>query len=155
MANQIKWPTPGTYTTAIAGAGVAPTLKALASNGRKLGSAIDTASGGKRDQYADFDLQVRGASAFTAGALIELYLIPAVDGTNYTDGDDSTDPPATTFVGAFPVRAVTTQQRIALTRVPLPNTPFKPLIYNKAGQAFTNTDNENVLSYRTYNDEIQ
>jgi hypothetical protein len=49
---------------------------------------------------------------------------------------------------------VSTQQRIALFGV-CPAGKWKPLIQNGAGQAFTNTDNENVLSIRTVDDEGQ
>lgn len=149
MPSPTKWATPGAYTTLIAGAGVAPTLKNLANGTRKLGNAVVD----NRERYADFELQCRGASAFSAGGYVALYLIPAIDGTNYTDGDDSTDPPATTWVGNFPLRAVTTQQRVALPRVELPNGDWKPLVINRGGVALTNTDNENILSYLTYNEE--
>jgi hypothetical protein len=37
----------------------------------------------------------------------------------------------------------------------LPPFNFKPLVINKSGQAMSNTDSENILSYRPYNEEIQ
>jgi len=154
MANAIKWSALGTFTTAIAGAGVAPTLKALANAAQKLGAEIDNATA-TRNVLADWVLDVRGASAFTAGTWVELYFVQSVDGTNYADGDDSVAPAASALVGTFPLRAVSTQQRLALRGIELPPTKFKPLVINRGGQAFTNTDNENVLSYRPYNPEIQ
>lgn len=153
MANKILWSALGTYTTAIAGAGVAPTLKNLANGGQKIGNEIDNTSA--RDQYADWDLYCRFASSPSAGGSCDLYFIQAVDGTNYQDGDDSVAPPVTAYVGSFPVRAVTTQQRVDLRQVMLPATKFKPLLINNSGQAMTNTDNENILSYRPYDDEVQ
>lgn len=156
MANAIKYGALGSYTTAIAGAGVAPTLKNLSSAARKLGNAIDLTASGSRNLEANWDLLVRGASAFSATGAIELYFVKSIDGTNYENGDDSTDPPPSALVGIFYPRAVTTAQRISIARIPLPNCIFKPFIYNKGGQAFTNTDNENVLSYRAYDPlEIQ
>ncbi len=144
----LRWDTPDAITTIILGAGVAPTLKALASGGRKLGSEQDGAT--NLQVFADFELQVRGAVAFTLNKPIELYILPSLDGTNYPDGDDSTAPPQTAYVGAFIVRAVATQQRIHLGGVRVPPFKWKPLLINNGGQAFTNTDNENLLRMRTY-----
>lgn len=143
-----KWSTLGTYTTAIAGAATAPTLKNLANNGQKIGNEVDNAT--NRYLYADWDLKCRFQSAPSIGGYIALYLIPAIDGTNYTDGDDSVAPPPSTWIGNFPVRAVTTQQRVSLRGSLLPPGKFKPLAINKSGQSMTNTDDENVLSYRPY-----
>ena len=152
MANAIQWSALGSYTTIIAGADVAPTLKNLASAGKKLGNEIDNTGG---NLYADFDLLCRFAAAASAGGYVALYFIQAVDGTNYADGGDAVVPPATSMAGMFPVRAVDTAQRVALAHILLPATKFKPLILNSGGQAFTNTSDENVLSYRTYTEEIQ
>lgn len=154
MANAVKWSALGTYTTAIAGGADAPTLKNLANDGQKLGGEIDNATSA-RDMYADFDLLCKFQSAPSTGGYVALYLIQSVDGTNYADGTDSVAPPATALVGTFPVRAVTDAQRVALRHVLLPPTKFKPLVVNKSGQAMTDVNDENVLSYRPYNEEIQ
>ncbi len=146
-----KWSALGTFTTAIAGASVAPTLKALASNGRKLGSEIDPTGAGARDTLSLWQLLCRFTGAPSAGRSVELYFILAADGTNYEYGDDSAAPPDGAFVGAFALSVVSTAQRITLRNIVLPPCKFKPLILNSSGQAMTNTDNENVLSYRTYN----
>lgn len=148
MTTTRKWGTQGTFTTAIAGAAVAPTLKNLANAGQKIGGEIDNSS--NRYIYADWDLLCRFASAPSAGGYVALYLIPAVDGTNYTDGDDSVAPPVNLLIATFPVRAVSTAQRVSAIGLRLPNGKFKPLVINVSGQAMTNTDNENVLSYRPY-----
>lgn len=153
MANAIKWSALGTQTTVINGDDTAPTLKALANDARKLGAEVDNATA--RNMYADFELLCRFGSAPNVGGHAGLYLIQSVDGTNYADGDDSIVPPATAQVGTFPVRAVTDAQRVVLRRVLLPATKFKPLIINKSGQAMTNTDAENVLTMRAYNEELQ
>lgn len=157
MATTRKWVAYGISKTAIInGAGVAPTLKNLASAAQKCGSEIDNTS--NLYQYVDWELYVRFASSPAAGASVALYLVPAIDGTNYTDGaDDSVTPPATTFVGAFPVRAVSTQQRVSLAgptaQCMIGPGKYKPVIVNTGGQAFTNTDNENILYYRLYNEQ--
>src|SRR5262245_30925039 len=132
MANKIKWSSTGSYTTAISGGASSPTLKNLAAGSQKIGNAIDNQAAGARDLLADFDLKVRFTSSPTAGSYVELYFILAVDGTNYQDGDDTVAPPLSSFVGVFEVRAVTTQQRIALREIVLPPNKFKALIKNAA-----------------------
>lgn len=152
MPNQIKWQTTiGTFNTLIAGATTAPTLKALASGGRKIGSAIT----GNRDQFCALRLRYRGASAPGAGAFVEVYLVPSVDGSVYSDGSDTVTPQNTVLAAVIPVAAVSTQQIIDVPKVELPPFDFKALVVNSTGVAFTNTDNENVLSFRPYNHEIQ
>jgi hypothetical protein len=153
MANAIKWSALGTQTTVINGADVAPTLKALADNASKLGAEVDNAT--DRNMYADFELLCKFGGAPSAGGYVALYLVQAVDGTNYADGSDSVAPPATTMVGTFPVRAVTDAQRVVVRHVLLPASKFKPLVVNKSGQAMTNVDAENVLTLRAYNEELQ
>lgn len=116
-------------------------LNSLANNGR----AIDASSYANQTNlflFGYFELNVTFGTAPTAGNLIELYLVPAPDGTNYDDGSSSIDPAYTTYAGGFPVRAVTTAQKIPLggpglpALISLPPLPFKALIINKSGQAF-------------------
>jgi len=151
MATQ-KWSAYGTYTTAIAGSGTAPTLKNLANNGQKIGNEIDNTT--TRYLYADWDLLCRFQTAPVVGGYVALYLIPTVDGTNYGDGDDSVAPAVTMWVGNFPVRAVNTAIRVSLRQIVMPPGKFKPLVVNKSGYAMTNTDAENVLSYRPFDEDI-
>lgn len=153
MPNAVKWSALGTRTLAIDGAATAPTLKNLANNARVLGNEIDNATSA-RNQYADWYLDIRFAVAPAAGAVVEVYFVTAHDDTNYEDGDSSTTPAKPPrFV--VPVRAVTTQQKIVVEQIILPPFKFKPLFINTGGQALTNTDNENRLYYRPYNDELQ
>src|SRR5687768_8222639 len=85
-------------------------LDALASNGKAISAAID--NGTALNMFDDLELAVTFGTGPTAGSVCELYLIPSIDGTNYTDGDASIDPPVTMLVGVFPLRAVTTAQRV-------------------------------------------
>jgi hypothetical protein len=154
MANLVKWSALNTFATGIAGGASAPTLKNLANNAAVLGPELDFSGAGERHQFVALELLVRGASAFTAGGYAAVWFLRAVDGTTYEDGDASVTPARDSDV-ILPVRAVSTAQRIAQANIPLPPFKTKFLVQNKGGQAFTNTDNENVLSYRTYDDEIQ
>ncbi len=94
--------------------------------------------------YGFFELNVTFGSNPTAGSTVDLYLIPAADGTNYDDGAGGASPvaPVTTYAGSFPLRAVTTAQKVSLggpggpSLIPLPPVPFKALLVNGSGQAF-------------------
>lgn len=152
MANEIKWSgTLGTFTTLIDGSASTPTLKALASGGHKIGDAIT----GNRNRFCGIRLKCKFAVAPSAGGVVEIYFVPSIDGTTYGDGSDSVAPPVTFRATVLPVRAVTTQQYVDDAMVLLPPFDFKPLLINKSGQAMSNTDTENILSYRPYNEEVQ
>lgn len=117
---------------------------------RKLSSAIDNSS--QLYFWDDLELYCTFAATPSANATVELYLIPSIDGTNYTDGDASTDPPATTLVGVFPIRAVTSAQRVPVRGVQLPPGLFKYLIINRTGVASSGTSNTLIRrSYSTQN----
>lgn len=112
-----------------------------------LASSARTAVGTEYDNSANlytfglFELNVTFGAGPTAGTLVDLYAIPAPDGTNYDDGSSSVAPPANCYIGSFPVRAVTTAQKIPLGLgarglVTLPPTKFKLIAYNGTNQAF-------------------
>lgn len=127
-------------------------LKNLGAGNHALGAEIDNSAG---YQYAYVDLYVRGADVFHAGDYVSVWFLKAVDGTNYEDGAAGT--PGTTPARAadvvFPVRLVSTQQRITLGPVLLPGCKFKCLVQNNTNHGFTNTDNENVLVLFGVNDK--
>lgn len=150
MAGSIKFATLGSFANVILGAGVSPTLKNLANGAAILSDVIDNSA--NKNILSLWELKVRGTSAFAEGAYIACYHILSVDGTNYADGivaGPVIPPTAPDLI--FPLRTVSTQQVIALHNQLLPNSKFKLLLVNTSGFAFTNTDNENVLSYRPYN----
>jgi hypothetical protein len=97
-----------------------------------------------------FEVLVTFGSAPSATGLIDLFLVSAPDGTNYTDGGGSVLPPSTDYAGAFPLRAVTTAQRVRLGGGPLlivalPPAKFKVAARNAAGTAFPATGSTVVL----------
>jgi hypothetical protein len=116
-------------------------LNSLANNAGALGAEYDNAT----NLYisAVFELSVTFGSAPTAGSTVDLYIIPAPDGTNYDDAVTGAagSAPATAYAGGFPLRAVTTLQRVPLGiglsgPVPLPACKFKAFLLNRSGQAF-------------------
>src|SRR5262249_28481388 len=64
---------------------------------------------------------------------IELYLVPAPNGTNFADADNTTPNPAL-LAGYALVRAVTTAQRIAIPGVTLPPHKLEIYIRNQTDQ---------------------
>lgn len=124
-------------------------LNSLASAANKLSAAFSNDATGELYPYADFEFYVAAqGSARSAGARIDLYILPTMDGTNYSYGDDSTDASPTTYVGSFLLDAATTARYVYLTGILLPPADFKVLIDNQTGQAFASSGN--TLKMRRY-----
>lgn len=118
-------------------------LDALANNALNIGSAYDNVQGGGGgDGYVrcDVELVVTYGSSPTANTGVSVWFLGAPDGTNYEDGGTSVTPGRLPDV-VFPVRAVTTAQRIS-RRVLLPWGLLKPLLKNDGtGQAMAASGN--------------
>jgi len=110
-------------------------------------SAIDNTSA--LDMWDDLEVNLGTfGSTPSAGAYLEIYLIPSVDGTNYADGSNSVAPAQELLVGSVSVRANTAAQRLVLRGVPIPPALFKYLIINRTGQALNASGN--TLKRRSY-----
>ena len=140
MANAIKWTTPTSRTTGIA----APSLSAGANY---LGSAIDNDT--NKDRWLHLDIEMTHGSSPTANTVHEIYLIYAIDGTNYEDGGVSVDPSKNPTL-LFAVKAQTTTQRQSFVNIPIAPFKFKILIKSEVSQTATPT----ILAY-TSNEEVQ
>lgn len=125
-------------------------LNALANNARAVDATLfDNSAAGNDFPWADFELLVQFGTAPTTGT-IDLYALESVDGTNYSWGDASNDPPFTSWLGSWTPIATTSAQRLVLRNIPLPPGKFKLLLKNNAtGQAFAATGNIiSMLPYR-------
>lgn len=116
-------------------------LNSLANNAGALGAEYDNSA--NLYMFGLFELNVTFGTAPTAGNTVDLYIIPAPDGTNYDDATTGASgaAPGTTYVGGLPLRAVTTAQKVPLGLgqagyIQLPPTKFKVFALNKSGQAF-------------------
>lgn len=98
------------------------------------GTAID--NGSNLDRFCVAQLTVDFVSAPTDRAAIDIYCIPAPDGTNYAD---ATQPSAYHFVGSFMVDNVTAAQRLVSAPFELPPCKVKFALHNRSGQAFPAT----------------
>ena len=122
-------------------------VNALANGSGILCAAYDNGAAGNHYLYAQFEINVDFVSAPTLGPLIELYLVPAQNGTNYADTTGGATPFVNLdhFVGTFYTQATTAAQRIALTGlsmdrlISIPATLFKAYVINRSGQAFPAT----------------
>lgn len=111
-------------------------LNALgASTGKAISSAFDNAS--NLDLFADLELAVDFVTAPTAGSVVEVYLLPSLDGgSTYPDGSSSILAQSSLFVGGFAVRNTTAAQIMAMRGVALPPGTYKWLVQNTTNQAF-------------------
>jgi len=127
-------------------------LNALAQpTGKAISATIDNEmpSGTYQgDLFADLELAVDFASAPTAGTVVELYLLPSIDGTVYPDGSTSILPQSSLYVGGFAVRATTAAQVMVLRGIALPPGDYKYLVQNTTNQAFPATGS--TLRQNTY-----
>lgn len=101
-------------------------LNALPNNALAVGGAY-TAGGGYL--MAQLELYVTFGTAPTANTGVSVWFLRAIDGTNYEDGADGATTPARLPDVVFPLRAVTTAQRIT-RRVTLPAGTWRPLLKN-------------------------
>lgn len=112
----------------------------VSSSGKAISSAIDNSDVQAQptlDLFADLELKVTFAAAPTAGTVVEVYLLPSIDGgTTYPDGSASVLPQSSLYVGGFAVRAVTTAQVMVLRGIALPPGVYKYLVQNTTNQAF-------------------
>jgi hypothetical protein len=144
--NPVKWSARSAVVHAMSSA----QLKNLAAATLVAGTEVDNSAG---DQYADFELYCRGADVFHIDDYVSVWFLLKADGTNLEDGAAGVQPRRSPDL-LFAVRAVNTQQRIALQHVLLPNGKFTCLLLSPANHGFTNTDNENALDYYSYNDSV-
>lgn len=119
-------------------------LNSLANNSNAIASSAfnNTPGGGAGDGYtlAEVELVVTFGTAPTTSTGVSVWFLAQPDGSNYEDGGASVTPARTPDV-VFPLRAVTTAQRI-VQRVWLPPGNFKALARNDGtGQAFASSDN--------------
>lgn len=124
-------------------------LKNLA-NGAELTSAeIDndgaTALG---DVFADLVAALQYEAAPAAGTLVaSVYLVPAVDGTNYPTVTAGGLPPAVCQIGVLVSQAPATDalEYLVIPGISLPPGKFKIVISNTSGQSYKNADGTGML----------
>jgi hypothetical protein len=130
----------GSLDTAIASA----SLNALANAAYAIGAAINnTPTSGATVSYDLGDLTIQLSSAVTTGTgqpYLNVYELPAVDGTNYASPNAASAPPPSLLVGTFWAPASTSIQTIVVPDLRLLPYNIKFLIQNNLGVAFPATN---------------
>jgi hypothetical protein len=134
------------YTASIASA-LTTDLNSLANGSASAASAaLDNTS--NLDLYHDLTLTVAAqGSARSAGATVSVYLVMALDGTNYDDVNATT----AELVAVFPLDAATTARQVTRRDIPVPPGLFKYFAVNNTGQAFAASGN--IVEYRAHSIE--
>ena len=99
------------------------------------------------DTYAWLELNVTfGVAPSDANPSVDVYIQKSLDGTNYEDA------PLTggaqqghMFVGAFPIKKVTTAQRIQIGPIPLPPEKVQFYLDNQTGQSMAASGNTLII----------
>jgi len=115
-------------------------LNSLANNALVASSAITLSTGEPGYQRCEAELVVTYGTAPTANTACVVWLLREVDGTNHEDGSSTVTPSRNPDL-VFPLRAVTTAQRIVVTG-DLPPGSFVALLRNDGtGQAMASSGN--------------
>lgn len=123
------------------------TLSASTARGTVLGSELDALANGSQsaagsvvldnssnlDRFAQAALSVTYGTAPTDRGVVDLYAIPALDGTNYAYSAQAQDK---YYVGSFVVDNVTTAQLCVTEPFELGPHKYKFLAVNRSGFAF-------------------
>lgn len=100
------------------------------------------------DLYHDLTLTVATqGSARSSGAVVTVFIVPALDGTNY----DAVNEVTAEVAAVFPLDAATTSRQITRRDVPVPPGLFKYFVRNSTGQAFASSGN--ILEWRAHSVE--
>jgi hypothetical protein len=135
-------------------------MTSLASGSTVLSSNADITNQTAQDQFMD----VSGVFTVTSatppvGAYIGVYLMPLnLDGTTYgtgelTSGSTITRVPAGGSICSMPIETAvaTTHFQYTCYNIPIPPGSFRFAVYNGSGAALSSTNANSVVSFRTYN----
>lgn len=134
------------YTSTIASI-LTTEMNSLANNANTAASsAIDNTS--NLDLYHDLTLTIATqGTARSAGATVVVYLVMALDGTNYDAVNETTGE----VVAVFSLDAATTSRQLTRRDIPIPPGLFKYFVRNITGQTLASSGN--ILEYRAHSVE--
>ena len=124
-------------------------FNSLANGGSAKSSAWDNGPANSGYFWANFEFfLMTSPNNPNSGSAVDLYLYPALDGTNTAQTGVYLVPQ--NYAGSFVIGSGTAQ-RLVLMGVPIPPTKFMAVIRNGAGQAFSAASS--VLSILPYTDQ--
>lgn len=143
MANQLLWTAPTNISTGITGNTVNTGAGALSSEYNNESN---------RRRFLAIELTMDHGSAPTVNREWLVYVLYALDGTNYEDGGTSTQPKKNP-AAAFPVRADTNTLITSAVDIPIAPFKFKLLVWNDTDQ--NSAANAIILDAEAYDEELQ
>lgn len=147
MANAIKWEGAWTSRSTV----LTTEMNSLANGSRTAaGTEIDNST--NLDQYCCLEIYLASLTP-TSGGYLQVHLVSAPGGTNYSEGDGSTDPGNDRLVAVLPLRAATGTVRKVTGLIPIPPAKIKFLLTNNSGAALASSGN--TVTMYTVNDEVQ
>jgi hypothetical protein len=139
MAATFKWAGTWTDRSASTGGTVSTELNSLANGGFSAVSGIyDNTSNLDAWGCIQFDL---ASLAAAAGAYLQIFIVQALDGTNYEDAPSSTNPGSANLVGWVSLLVSTSVKRAATEPFRLPPGKWKWVVKNAAGVALAASGN--------------
>lgn len=144
-----KWALSGGVTTAMTNGDMTPATD----GGMNVGSTV-ISNDSNLDVYVDIEVVLGALSPSGSRPFVQLYLLEAVDGTNYpaqsisgTTSDQMLA--ASQFLATIPIgNTAATAQRVVFRKAVMPPGKFKLAIRNKTGANFAGSGNSvNFLPY--------
>ena len=125
-------------------------LNSLGSGSNKITTtAISNDAAGEKNLYGIFELYIAAQGSNRTGTNVDVYLLPTMDGTNYSFGGDSLDPGNSNYKFSFELDTGALAARYAVVDgIQLPPCDFHVLVQNNTGQAFASSGN--TLKFRRY-----
>lgn len=143
----VTWTTPDAISTILSTG-----LASLADGGNALSTGtVDNLTNLDRYMALEFYLAEQ-SSARASDAHVAVYLLPTVDGTNYSYGSNSVDPSPANWLCSLAFDASTAARYVGVSELPIPPFEFKLLVMNETGNAFAASGN--TLKYRTYEETV-
>jgi hypothetical protein len=147
MANAIKWEAAWTSRSTV----LTTELNALADAAYSaIGTEIDNAT--NLDTYGKVVVVLASLDP-AAGAVVELYMVTAPDGTNYDDAPSATNLATHLLVAVIPVDSASSAKRCMSPVFMLQPAKTKFYLRNACGVAFAATGS--TVTLYTSNDEVQ
>lgn len=124
-------------------------LNSLANAAYCAASGAQGADGTGGPLFGDFELVLGSLNPTDNFALAELYILPSVDGTNYSDAPSATNPGADMLAGIFSGDYGSSAKRISLRDIPLPPGLWKAVLKNISGVSMAASGN--TVKVRAHN----